>query len=82
MAHRNQDRQDDQAYRRLRLEMIAAERAEVIRLRDADHIGDDVLRRVQEDLDLQEVLLTNPEEGAGHDLSGANRKGDGRDSRR
>ena len=82
MAHRNQDRKDDQAYRRLRLEMIAAERAEVIRLRDADHIGDEVLRRVQEDLDLEEVLLTNAEEGAGHDLSGANRKGDGRDIRR
>src|ERR1700758_226154 len=65
VAHRNQDRKDNQAYRRLRLEMIAAERAEVIRLRDADHIGDEVLRRVQEDLDLEEGLLTNPEEGAG-----------------
>ena len=62
--------------------MIAAERAEVIRLRDADDIGDEVLRRVQQDLDLEEVLLTNAEEGAGHDLSGANRKGDGRDIRR
>ena len=82
VAHRNQDRKDNQAYRRLRLEMIAAERPEVIRLRDADHIGDEVLRRVQQDLDLEEVLLTNPEEGAGHDLSGANRKGDDRDIRR
>ena len=62
--------------------MIAAERAEVIRLRDADHIGDEVLRRVQQDLDLEEVLLTNPEEGASHELSGANLKGDGRDIRR
>ena len=39
-----------------------------IRLRDEDHIGDEALRRVQEDLDLEEVLLTNPEKGPGHDL--------------
>ena len=37
--------------------MIAAERAEVIRQRDEGEIGDEVLRRVQQDLDLEEVLL-------------------------
>jgi CPA1 family monovalent cation:H+ antiporter len=58
--HGDQDRKDAEAYRRLRLEMIAAERAEVIRLRDENAIGDDVLRRVQQDLDLEEVLLTGP----------------------
>jgi CPA1 family monovalent cation:H+ antiporter len=59
--HGDQDRKDAEAYRRLRLEMIAAERAEVIRLRDENDIGDEVLRRVQQDLDLEEVLLTGPE---------------------
>jgi CPA1 family monovalent cation:H+ antiporter len=59
--HGHQDRKDAEDYRRLRLEMIAAERAEVIRLRDENDIGDEVLRRVQQDLDLEEVLLTGPE---------------------
>jgi NhaP-type Na+/H+ or K+/H+ antiporter len=49
-----------------RLEMIAAEREEVIRLRDNDEIGDDAMRIVQQDLDLEEVLLSanelDPEE--------------------
>jgi hypothetical protein len=45
--------------------MIAAERAEVIRLRDENDIGDEVLRRIQQDLDLEEVLLTGPEEETG-----------------
>lgn len=51
-------------YRRLRLQMIAAERAEVVRLRDEDVIGDDVMRRIQEDLDLEEVLLSSAREDA------------------
>jgi CPA1 family monovalent cation:H+ antiporter len=59
--HGSQDRKNAQASRRLRLEMIAAERAEVVRLRDEDAISDEVLRRVQQDLDLEEVLLTGPE---------------------
>lgn len=62
--HATQDRKDAEAHRRLRLEMIAAERAEVIRLRDEGEIGDEVLRRVQQDLDLEEVLLAGPEEEA------------------
>jgi Na+/H+ antiporter len=67
-----QNRTDAEAYRRLRLEMIAAERAEVIRLRDEGEIGDEVLRRVQRDLDLEEVLLMNSEEAmepTRHDLT-------------
>jgi hypothetical protein len=41
--------------------MIAAERAEVIRLRDNDEISDDAMRIVQQDLDLEEVLLSSDE---------------------
>lgn len=33
-------------------------RAESIRLRDVGEIGDDVLRRVQRDLDREEAMLT------------------------
>ena len=40
--------------------MIAAERA-IIRLRDNDEIGDDAMRIVQQDLDLEEVLLSSDE---------------------
>jgi hypothetical protein len=46
-------------YRRLRRAMLDAERAELIRLRDKDVINDDVLRRVQRDLDLEVLLLTD-----------------------
>ncbi len=46
------------AYRRLRREMLLTERAEFIRLRDIGEITDDVLRRVQRDLDLEEALLS------------------------
>jgi hypothetical protein len=38
-------------------------RLEVIRLRDEDEIGDDVLRTIQQDLDLEEVLLSDSEWG-------------------
>jgi hypothetical protein len=36
----------------------------VVRLRDQSVIGDDVLRRVQRDLDLETVLLDSGEDGA------------------
>ena len=42
---------------RLQLQLIAAERATIVRLRNAGTIGDDVLLRVQRDLDLEEVRL-------------------------
>jgi hypothetical protein len=44
-------------YRRLRAQSIAAEREAVIGLRDQSVIGDDVLRRIQRDLDLETMLL-------------------------
>jgi monovalent cation/hydrogen antiporter len=45
------------AFRRLRLEMLAAERAEFIAERDAGHIDDEVLRSVLHGLDLEEATL-------------------------
>jgi hypothetical protein len=63
-AHRAENaadaRQTEQAAaseRRLRLALIAVERRALIALRDRDRIGDDVLRRVQRDLDLETMLL-------------------------
>ncbi|HST89396.1 MAG TPA: Na+/H+ antiporter [Ktedonobacterales bacterium] len=43
--------------RRLRREVIGAERAAVIRLRDEGTINDEVLRRIERELDLQDVWL-------------------------
>jgi hypothetical protein len=51
----------DADFTHFRLEMIAAERLEIIRLRDNDEIGDDAMRIVQQDLDLEEVLLSSNE---------------------
>jgi monovalent cation/hydrogen antiporter len=45
------------ATRRLRLEMLAAERATFIAERDAGHINDEVLRTVLHGLDLEEAAL-------------------------
>jgi len=45
-------------YRRIRLEMISAERRQIVSLRDKSEINDDVMRRIQQDLDLEEVLLS------------------------
>jgi Na+/H+ antiporter len=44
-------------HRRLRFAMIAAERQSLSALRDQDIISDEVLRRVQRDLDLETMLL-------------------------
>lgn len=46
-----------EAYRRLRREMLAVERTVFVELRDAGRIDDEVLRRVQEELDLEEAIL-------------------------
>jgi monovalent cation/hydrogen antiporter len=43
--------------RRLRMELLAAERSALVRLRNAGTIGDEVLQRVQHDLDLEELQL-------------------------
>jgi CPA1 family monovalent cation:H+ antiporter len=48
-------------YRRVRSAMIRAEREALLDLRDRDIIGDDVLRRVQRDLDLEMILLDSRE---------------------
>jgi hypothetical protein len=48
-------------YRRIRLEMIAAERQEIVSLRDDSDISDNVMRRIQQELDLEEVLLSTSE---------------------
>jgi CPA1 family monovalent cation:H+ antiporter len=42
---------------RTALEVVSAQRRELIRLRDDEVIGDDVLNKLQHELDLQEVLL-------------------------
>ncbi|MDX2938264.1 cation:proton antiporter domain-containing protein [Streptomyces ipomoeae] len=47
-----------QDYTALRLALIAHKRATVVRLRDERHIDDTVLRRLQADLDNEEVGLT------------------------
>ncbi|WP_308287328.1 Na+/H+ antiporter [Actinomadura parmotrematis] len=44
-------------YRRLRREMLAAERATFVRMRDERRIDDEVLERVLHELDLEEVSL-------------------------
>jgi monovalent cation/hydrogen antiporter len=53
-AHRAQ--QD--GWRRLRQELISTERTTLVRMRNAGTIGDEVLHRVERDLDLEEVQLT------------------------
>jgi Na+/H+ antiporter len=58
------DRDDDgaieersQDYQRLRRELLEAERAEVVRLRQAGVIDDDVMRRIVHELDLEDARL-------------------------
>ncbi|MFI5323203.1 MAG: Na+/H+ antiporter [Thermodesulfobacteriota bacterium] len=51
--------QDAIAYSRLFLQMVDAERTEIIKLRDEGEISDDVLRRIQHDLDLEETLVAD-----------------------
>jgi len=52
-----QSRAPSIAYRRLRQEMVAAERAVFVRYRDERRIDDEVFRRVQRQLDLEEAML-------------------------
>ena len=46
-----------EAYARLRTEMIRAQRAELIRLRDRGSVHDDVLRDIFSDIDIEETVL-------------------------
>jgi len=50
-----------QEYRRIRAAMIRAEQDSILDLRDRDVIGDDVMRRIQRDLDLELILLDSRE---------------------
>jgi NhaP-type Na+/H+ or K+/H+ antiporter len=59
-THEADERFQDE-YRRLRLAALDAERNEIVRLRDEDVVSDDVMRRVQHDLDLEQMLLESPE---------------------
>ena len=45
------------AYRRVRREMMGAERAALLRLRDDGEIDDEIVRDLQRELDLEEALL-------------------------
>jgi CPA1 family monovalent cation:H+ antiporter len=55
------DESRSEALRRMRLRMIAAEREALIKLRDGDVISDDVMRGIQRDLDLEQILLESRE---------------------
>jgi CPA1 family monovalent cation:H+ antiporter len=55
--HDHDDKADADAARRVRADMIDAERRELVKLRDRGVIGDDVLRVVQHDLDLEQMLV-------------------------
>ena len=46
-----------QAYQRLRREVLEAERAAVVALRDAGTISAEVMRRVERDIDLEALRL-------------------------
>jgi len=52
------------SYRSLRTAMIAAEREAIVDLRDRGAIGDDVMRRIQRELDLETMLLESSEDDA------------------
>jgi Na+/H+ antiporter len=46
-----------QAYQRLRRKVIAAEREEIVRQRNRGNITDDIMRRIERDLDLEDARL-------------------------
>jgi Na+/H+ antiporter len=50
------DRQSE-AYQRLRRKVLEAERAEIIRLRNVGKINDEIMRRIERDLDLEDTRL-------------------------
>src|SRR4051794_27580831 len=49
--------QGSQAYQRLRRKVIEAERAEIVRQRNRGDITDDIMRRIERDLDLEDARL-------------------------
>ena len=64
-GHQHEDGEDhveshrarQEAWRRLRHELLTSERAALLGLRNAGIIGDEVLHRVERDLDLEEIRL-------------------------
>jgi len=48
-------------YRRIRSAMLRDEQTALLDLRDRDVIGDDIMRRIQRDLDLETMLLETGE---------------------
>ncbi|MDQ6829339.1 MAG: Na+/H+ antiporter [Gemmatimonadota bacterium] len=64
------------SFRLTRRQMLDAEREAVIALRDSGEIGDDVLRRVQRDLDFETMLLDSADldaDGSPYDVAGPER---------
>ena len=55
--HLTDHRRWQERLHRLKLELIAAERQQVVALRNQGAIGDDVLHRIERDLDLEELQL-------------------------
>jgi CPA1 family monovalent cation:H+ antiporter len=55
------DERRGEEYRRVRTAMIGAEQNALLELRDRGTIGDDVMRRIQRDLDLETMLLETSE---------------------
>jgi Na+/H+ antiporter len=58
----DEDADDDiergsQAYQRLRRKILEAERAEIVRARNRGDITDDIMRRIERDLDLEDARL-------------------------
>ena len=51
------DRVRHDSMRRLKLELISAERTEVVTLRNQGEISDDVMHRIEHDLDLEDLRL-------------------------
>ena len=49
--------QGSQAYQRLRRKVLEAERAEIIRARNRGDITDEIMRRIERDLDLEDARL-------------------------
>jgi len=56
-------------YRRLRCEILGAERKTVVRLRDESAISNDVMLRLQRALDLDEQRMATEEDGFGDRFS-------------
>ena len=68
VARVHDDEQRAAAKRGVREQMLDAERREVIRLRDESVISDGVMRRLQRDLDLEELLLDSEDTASARSL--------------